>query len=272
MNACPDHGTSSRKVWESLDHWEWARDFGPTNETDVGEDLTIDGDHACLAVVEITQDCNLSCSYCFASSGPGGSQRPFEDVIDLLETVREESGTRPIQFSGGEPTVHDELPELVEHAREMGFEHIEVNTNGINLVRQEGYAERLADAGVTAIYLQFDDVTHETYEAIRDVDLLDVKHRALDACRRSDLPVILVPTVVPGTNDDEMGDIVRFALDEVARRLATQIEALDPRDFLPVPCCSSYCQLSMALMPNGEGGVQRANPPQRPVGDARPFN
>jgi len=282
--SCPQHGTSSRKIWESLDHWEWAADFGPANQGTASEDLTVDGDHACLAVVEITQDCNLSCSYCFASSGPGGKQLPFDEVVDLLDTVRTEGGNRPIQFSGGEPTVHDELPELVEQARDMGFEHVEVNTNGINLARQDGYAERLVDAGVTAVYLQFDGVTSETYEAIREVDLLDVKREALDACRRADLPVILVPTVVPEVNDDEMGDVVRFALDnldvvqsvnfqpvahfgryekhdgrfsldEAARKLAAQIEAIEPRDFLPVPCCSSYCQMSTAVMPNGEGGV-----------------
>jgi uncharacterized radical SAM superfamily Fe-S cluster-containing enzyme len=282
--SCPEHGTTSREVWGSRDHWEWASNFGPTNKTDASEDLTVDGDHACLAVVEITQECNLSCSYCFASSGPGGTQLPFEDVVGLLDTIRENGGTRPIQFSGGEPTVHDQLPELVEQAREMGFDHIEVNTNGINLAHREGYAERLADAGVTAIYLQFDGITRETYETIREADLLDTKHRTLHACRRADLPVILVPTVVPGTNDDEMGDIVRFALDnldvvqsinfqpvahfgryetndgrfsldEAARRLADQIEALEPRDFLPVPCCSSYCQMSTAVMPDGDGGV-----------------
>ncbi|WP_255152784.1 radical SAM protein [Halorarius halobius] len=305
--SCPDHGTTSRKVWESLDHWRWARQFGP--ETDVADDggsdtgdptsdtgccsggtcssgggLRVDGDHACLAVVEITQDCNLSCSYCFASSGPGGKQLPFDEVVDLLDTVRAEGGTRPIQFSGGEPTVHDDLPELVERAREMGFEHVEVNTNGIELATQQGYAERLADAGVTAIYLQFDGVTRDTYETIRAVDLLEIKHEAIEACRDTGLPVILVPTVVPGTNDDEMGDVVRFALDnldvvqsinfqpvahfgryaenegrfsldEAARRVADQLDGLEPQDFLPVPCCSSYCQMSTALVPNGEEGV-----------------
>ena len=282
--SCPDHGTTSRKVWESFDHWEWASAFGPATESEPSEALTVDGEHACLAVVEITQDCNLSCSYCFASSGPGGTHLPYEDVIDLLETVQNEGGARPIQFSGGEPTVHPQLPALIHDAREMGFGHVEVNTNGITLATQDGYAEQLADAGVTAIYLQFDGLTRETYEAIRDADLLDIKHRALEACRRADLPVILVPTIVPGTNDDEMGDVVRFALenldvvrsvnfqpvahfgryetnegrfslDEAARRVADQIESLEPRDFLPVPCCSSYCQLSTAVMPTGDGGV-----------------
>ena len=249
-------------------------------------DLTVEGDHACLAVVEVTQDCNLSCSYCFAGSGPGGKQRAFEDIVALLEVVKDEAGTRPIQFSGGEPTVRDDLPDLVEHAAEMGFNHVQVNTNGIRLANEDGYARRLAEAGVTALYLQFDGLTADTYEALREVDLVDEKHAAIEACRAADLPVVLVPTVVPGVNDDELGDIVRFGLDnadvvesinlqpvaqfgrfddhgnaerfpldEVARRLAAQLEGFDARDMLPVPCCSSYCQMATALLPRADGPV-----------------
>ncbi len=281
---CPDHGTASRQVWGSLDHWEWAG----TLDTEYGADgdWTVDDDHACLAVVEVTQDCNLSCSFCFAGSGPGSEQRPFEDVVALLEVVRENGGSRPIQFSGGEPTVRDDLPELVARAAEMGFEHVQVNTNGIRLANEAGYAQQLADTGVTALYLQFDGLTAETYEEIREVDLLEEKHAAIEACREADLPVVLVPTIVPGVNDDELGDIVRFglanndvvesinfqpvahfgryddhtgqgrfSLDEVARRLSDQVEALDTRDVLPVPCCSSYCQMATALLPRDDGAL-----------------
>ena len=272
---CPDHGATSRQVWGSLDHWEWAADFGPSPEYD-GGDLTVDDDHACLAVVEVTDDCNLSCSYCFASSGPGGAHRSTEDIDALLDTVAD-AGGRPIQFSGGEPTVRDDLPELVERARERGIDHVEVNTNGIRLATEEGYAQALADAGVTAVYLQFDGLTADTYEAIREVDLVEEKHAAIEACRAADLPVVLVPTVVPGVNDHEMGDIVafalenrdvvrsvnfqpvahfgrydqddgRFAIDEATRLLADQIESLDPRDMLPAPCCSAYCQIGTAFV------------------------
>jgi uncharacterized radical SAM superfamily Fe-S cluster-containing enzyme len=272
---CPDHGTATRQVWGSLDHWEWAADFGPANEYD-GGDLTVDDDHACLAVVEVTEDCNLSCSFCFASSGPGGDHRSTGEIEALLDTVAEKGG-RPVQFSGGEPTVREDLPDLVSMARERGVDHVEVNTNGIRLATEDGYAQELADAGATAIYLQFDGLRSETYESIRGVDLTDEKQAAIVACREADLPVVLVPTVVPDVNDGEMGDIVRFAvdnrdvvrsvnfqpvahfgryakndgrfaIDDAARMLADQLDPVEARDLLPAPCCSSYCQIGTALV------------------------
>ncbi len=283
---CPDHGETTRQVWDSVDHWRWVHEFAgdaaPTPDPD-GE-FVVENDHACLAVVEVTSDCNLSCSYCFASSGPGGRHRPFDEVVDLLETVEAGGGPRPIQFSGGEPTVRDDLPELVERAGEMGFDHVQVNTNGIRLATEDGYAERLADAGVTAVYLQFDGVTAETYEAIREVDLTDEKAAAIEACRAAGLSVVLVPTVVPGVNDDELGDIVRvgldnldvvesinfqpvagfgrhdefggrFSLDAAAAALADDLDGVAARDLLPIPCCSATCQSATALKPDGDDGV-----------------
>ena len=299
---CPDHGTASRRVWGSHDHWEWASAFGPDPEYDGGS-LAVDDDHACLAIVEVTDDCNLSCSYCFASSGPGGDHRSGDEIDALLDTVAD-AGGRPIQFSGGEPTVRDDLPELVECARERGIDHVEVNTNGIRLATEDGYADTLADAGVTAIYLQFDGLTSQTYETIREVDLVDEKHAAIDACREADLPVVLVPTVVPDVNDHEMGDIVRFALenrdvirsvnfqpvahfgryaendgrfaiDTATRLLAEQIESLEPRDMLPAPCCSAYCQIGTAFVPRDANpaatGYDSGNGPTDGDADADAF-
>ena len=272
--TCPDHGDADRKVWDSVEHWRWAEQFEPDAPFDPEGEFTVAGHHACLAVVEVTQDCNLSCSYCFASSGPGGKQKSFATVRQLFETVREESGTVPIQLSGGEPTVRDDLPELVAEAAEMGFDHIQINTNGIRIADEDDYAKQLAEAGATAVYLQFDGLESATYESIREVDLAETKQEAIEACSAADLSVVLVPTVVPGVNDHEMGQIVefaldtpivesvnfqpvahfgrvaehgeRFSLDEAARRLAAQLD-IEARDLMPVPCCSAYCHTATAL-------------------------
>jgi len=104
---CPEHGEKTRKVWGSVEHCEWASKYSPDVDSD--DHTKVNPDHACLAVVEVTCDCNLSC---------------------------------------GEPTVRDDLPEIVECAASVGFEHIQVNTNGIAPAREDSYAERLEEAGV----------------------------------------------------------------------------------------------------------------------------
>lgn len=291
--TCPEHGTASPVVWHDAEHWRWAGEHAP-EPIDQG-DLQVLNDHACLAVVEVTQRCNLECSYCFAASGPHGEHRSTDEILDLLDVVARDGSPRPIQFSGGEPTIRDDLPDLVEAAHERGFDHIEVNTNGIRLARDLTYAPALKEAGVTAIYLQFDGFEPETYQATRDrADLPGIKADAIDACREAGLPVILVCTVVPGVNEHELGDIVtyalanqevirsvnlqpvahvgryakndgRFSLDEVARVLSEQLGWLEPRDLRPVPCCSAYCQSATALLPDGDGG---AVPLTRYVDDA----
>lgn len=115
---CPDHGQATRRVWDDYDHWEWAGRVSPEiegansavecgcdpesgcrpEETDGVGDLTVDHDRACVAVVEVTQDCNLSCSYCFASSGPGGKHRPQSGILEQLEAVVEGDGLAVQQF------------------------------------------------------------------------------------------------------------------------------------------------------------------------------
>lgn len=280
--TCPTHGTTTSRVWGSVDHWEWAADYGPSVSGD--GDLIVDNDHACLAVVDVTHACNLHCSYCFAGSGPGDHGRSFEDVVHLLEVIKDAGGPRPIQFSGGEPTIRPDLPELIEVAHEKGFEHVQVNTNGLMLAADAGLAARLSAAGATAVYLQFDGLERSTYEAIREVDILDEKFDAIDRCRAAELPVVLVPTIVPGVNEHEMGPIVRFALDNLdvvqsvnfqpvahfgryadhsgrfsldlaAEQLTDQLAGVRTRDVMPIPCCSAYCQMATALLRGDDGTV-----------------
>ncbi len=117
-----------------------------------------------------------------------------------------------VQFAGGEPTVRDDLPEIIEAAQELGFSQIQIATNGVRLAKSQEYCESLKAAGLHTVYLSFDGVTDEPYRKTRGFNAFPVKQKAIENCRQTDLnSVVLVPTLIKGVNDHQVGDIVRFA-------------------------------------------------------------
>jgi hypothetical protein len=94
----------------------------------------------------------------------------------------------------------------------MGFPFIQVNTNGLRIGANSDYVKRLRDSGLSTVYLQFDAVEDAVYETLRGTSLMDIKRRAVDQCERHQLGAILVATIVPGINDHQIGDIIRFGL------------------------------------------------------------
>src|SRR5437867_2424047 len=110
-----------------------------------------------------------------------------------------------VQITGGEPTIREDLPTIIRIMKEEGVDHIQLNTNGINLALNPGLAKRLKDAGASNLYMSFDGVSPKTnpknhWEA----------PYAIEACRRAGLGVVLVPTVIKSINDHELGGIIRF--------------------------------------------------------------
>ena len=142
------------------------------------------------------------------TTGPDRTQ-----IARMMEMVRDKAGSCALQISGGEPTLRDDLPQIAALAQSMGFDPVQVNTNGIRLARDEAYGRALVDAGATVMYLQFDGITGSVYEQIRGADLLQLKLEAIRNCREWKVGVILVPTVVKHVNDDQIGSIIRFAKD-----------------------------------------------------------
>jgi uncharacterized radical SAM superfamily Fe-S cluster-containing enzyme len=116
-----------------------------------------------------------------------------------------------VQLSGGEPTLRDDLPAIVALGNRLGFPHVQVNTNGIRIGRDKDYLWRLKDAGLSVVFLQWDGLDDNVFRRIRGANLLDNKLRALDHCAELHVGVILVPTLVPGINMSQIGEIVRFA-------------------------------------------------------------
>ncbi|MDR2132426.1 MAG: radical SAM protein [Clostridiales Family XIII bacterium] len=174
---------------------------------------------ACCVLLDVTDRCNQSCPWCFARAETDASARDpslaqIERMYDRLIELGEERKFN-IQLSGGEPTVRDDLAEIIAMGKRKGFEYIQLNTNGRRLALEDGCAERLKEAGASVAFLQFDGLRDDIYEALRGAPLLDVKLRAVERCRRAGLPVTLVPTLLKGVNLDGVGDLIRYMLDNV---------------------------------------------------------
>jgi uncharacterized radical SAM superfamily Fe-S cluster-containing enzyme len=174
---------------------------------------------ACCVLLDVTQRCNQHCPWCFARAGEAVLPDPALPLISAwYDRLLELGEERPfnIQLSGGEPTVRDDLDEIIRTGRSKGFDYIQLNTNGRRIALEEGYAQTLAAAGLSTVFLQFDGLSDEVYTALRGEPLLDTKLRAIEACRAAGLPVTLVPTIVKGVNTSEIGDLIRFVIDHTS--------------------------------------------------------
>lgn len=107
--------------------------------------------------------------------------------------------------------MRDDLPEVIRIGKEKGFSFFQLNTNGLRLAREKGYAKKLKDAGLSCVFLQFDGITDSVYQVLRGQALWEQKKAAIDACEDAKLGVILVPVITPGVNEDQVGAILNYA-------------------------------------------------------------
>jgi len=226
---CPEHGKFREIYWSDYEQYQRAETLraegkglnNPRTETKQGcpYDCGICPEHKShtgLAIIDITNRCNLTCPVCFANAAAAGYvyEPTKEQIFEMLENLRRNDPVPPpaLQFSGGEPTIRKDLFEFVKKAKELGFHHVEVNTNGLRLAQSVDFCRGLLEAGVSTVYLQFDGLTSDVYKFTRGVDLLDIKMKAIENCREAGLSIVLVVTLVKGVNDHQIGDIIRFAI------------------------------------------------------------
>jgi uncharacterized radical SAM superfamily Fe-S cluster-containing enzyme len=225
VKHCDSHGKFQTVLWRGKPDFEtWVRPKIPTSPSlcyaEMSQGCPFDcglcpehRQHTCTALLEITMRCNLNCPVCFASAG---SVVPPDPDLKLIRTwyerVMNACGFCNIQLSGGEPTVRDDLPMIIEIGREIGFSFIQLNTNGIRLATEKDYARRLKEAGLSSVFLQFDGTNDDIYIPLRGKPLFEVKQAAIEHCAENDIGVVLVPTLMPKVNLHNIGDILRFGL------------------------------------------------------------
>jgi hypothetical protein len=231
VKHCQEHGRFKTIVWRGLDSYRRWGGRGsraaapPVTETEVQHGCPHDcglcpdhRQHTCCVLLEVTQRCNLRCPICFASATAESADLADAGIGEIeawLRLLQAHGSPVNIQLSGGEPTVRNDLPEIVGRIRGLGFDFVQLNTNGIRMASEPGYSQCLADAGLDCVFLQFDGVSNDVYRRIRGARLLEIKQKAILHCAGAGLGVVLVPTLVPGVNVGEIGAIVDFALARV---------------------------------------------------------
>jgi hypothetical protein len=229
QKTCHEHGEFRDLYWSDYRQYIRAEKFRQTGEglnnprTKTRKGCPYDcglcpnhKSHTALAIIDVTNRCNLRCNVCFANAATAGYvyEPTKEQIRAMLINLRKNDPVpaAALQFSGGEPTIRDDLFELIRMAKELGFRHVEVNTNGLRLAESVEYCKGLREAGMSTVYLQFDGLTPDVYKFTRGIDLVDVKMRAIENLRKAGVfSVVLVVTLVKGVNDHQLGDIIRFA-------------------------------------------------------------
>jgi uncharacterized radical SAM superfamily Fe-S cluster-containing enzyme len=225
---CEQHGIHSTLISTDAAYWRLCKDYikpgdRPLNwqsHTEFGcpYDCGLCPDHeqhSCLALIEINEHCNLTCPVCFADSSPArGKHLPLKTIERMVDAlVASEGEPDLVQLSGGEPTLHPDFFDVLDIVRARPVKHVMINTNGLRIAQEPDFVARLAEykRGLE-IYLQFDSLKREALMELRGADLRRVRQEALENLERHNLSTTLVVTVKRGVNDDEIGEIVRHAL------------------------------------------------------------
>jgi uncharacterized radical SAM superfamily Fe-S cluster-containing enzyme len=212
---CLEHGDFSVIIWRDKTSYEgWSGELPAIGENENkkcpdgcgGCDEHTQG--ICCVLLEVTRKCNLMCNYCFADAC--GGELTLNELKSAVDIIMGGEDKPLLQFSGGEPTTRDDLPELVAYVHETGCRYTQLNSNGLRLAEDEGYVKALAGAGLSFVFMQFDGVDDGVYKALRNAPLYERKLRAVEMCDKYNIGVTLVPTIVRGINDSQIGDIIRF--------------------------------------------------------------
>ena len=218
QKRCLTHGVQKVLVSTDAAYWRLCRDYLKPGDrplafqtrTELGcpYDCGLCPDHeqhSCLALIDINEACNLACPVCFSDSSPHRTlHRPLAEIERMMDALVVSEGEPDLlQISGGEPTIHPEILEVLAAARRRPIRHVMLNTNGIRIAEDPEFVARLAEFRPGfEVYLQFDSLRPEALLNLRGADLGRIRRAALENLERAGISTTLVVVVKQGVNDD----------------------------------------------------------------------
>jgi uncharacterized radical SAM superfamily Fe-S cluster-containing enzyme len=228
LKRCKTHGVSKALVSTDIAYYKLAQDYiKPGDRPREFQTRTEEGcpydcglcpdheQHSCLGLIDVNEACNLTCPMCFAESSTAKTHhRPLAEIERMMDAlVASEGEPDLLQLSGGEPTIHPQIIEIIEAAKRRPIRHLMLNTNGIRIAQDPVFVEKLASFKPGfEVYLQFDSLRPSVLKNLRGADLTRIRREALQALEKHNISTTLVVVVKRGQNDDELGEIIRHAL------------------------------------------------------------
>src|SRR5579863_6580268 len=170
-----------------------------------------------VLTIDLTNRCNMMCDPCFMDANQVGfvHELTLEEIKTMLDNAISIKPRRQIsvQFSGGEPTLSPHFLDAIRYARKLGYNSVQAATNGIEFAKSAAFARTAAEAGLRYAYLQFDGIGNPANSHRNVGNLFDVKLQAIENLHSNGVEVVLVATIVNGINNEQVGRIVQFALD-----------------------------------------------------------
>ncbi|HVQ53898.1 MAG TPA: radical SAM protein [Thermoanaerobaculia bacterium] len=223
---CPKHGhfedvmSTDPAFFKRLESMYPGRDFViPKDGLHEHGTSSIKFGRGAVLTIDLTNRCNMMCDPCFMDANQVGyvHELEWEEVQKLLDDAASIKPRRQlsVQFSGGEPTLSPHFLPAIRHARKLGYFSVQCATNGIRFAQDESFAKDAAEAGLRFAYLQFDGVGNENNQHRKVGNLYDVKLRAIENLKKYAVDVTLVVTIVNSVNNDQVGDILKFAIENI---------------------------------------------------------
>lgn len=224
---CKKHGIQKTKVSTDVEYFMQC--LNPLNQNFIHPDNAIESNDncpkdcglcahheqkTCMAMVELTDDCNIKCATCIAGSCPGGQMYvSLEDMNKIIDTLYLEKETIDLlMLSGGEPTIHPQILDIIDLCKKRGVRHLMLISNGVRIAKDESFVNELSKRKQNLeIYLQFDSLRPESLLDIRGLDLSEVRRNAVKMLEKYKITSTLVCIVKKGTNDNELKEIIDFA-------------------------------------------------------------